>query len=105
MGRTTPSRTAGGSSSRSSSSTASQHKFAYGYEQQQQPVQQLGEFFTATSLKVPQRYGERVADSRQDSCRGLGSCTHARTTQVPQKTYELAKAAGFIHIVHAQALC
>jgi hypothetical protein len=32
----------------------------YGYEQQpQQTTQQLGDFFTATSLKAPQRYGEQ----------------------------------------------
>lgn len=105
MGRTTPSRTAGGSSSRSSSSTASQHKFAYGYEQQQQQqtVQQLGEFFTATSLKVPQRYGERVADSRQGSCRGQVSCTHARKPQVLQETDELAQNAGFDHRAHVSS--
>lgn len=55
MGRTTPSRTAGSSMARGSAGGNQHSKYAYGEQQQ---FQQLGEFFTATSLKAPQRYGK-----------------------------------------------
>jgi len=71
------------------SAGGNQHKYAYGCEQQQ--FQQLGEFFTATSLKAPQRYGKdmrpgsdlRSSNSNLKATQSTSCCWRATKVEAP----------------------